>query len=248
MKEKAGEPVGSLPVTVKLERFEGPLDLLLHLIKRDEIDIYDIPIAHITRQYLEYLELMRALDLDVAGEFLVMAATLMRIKARMLLPVPTTEEEEVGDPREELVQRLLEYRQYKEVAGTLKLREEDRRLLYERGILPGEEEAGPLPLQPATLFDLLDALNRVLSRIPEKSPYEVQAETFTLEERMAALRRMLEEEDRVDFTRLLEGCAVRLEAVVTFMALLELMRQGEVMILQTELFGAITLIRPRGDE
>jgi hypothetical protein len=104
-------------VTFKLPRFEGPLDLLLHLIKRDEVDIHDIPIAHITKQYLQYIEIMRMLDLDVAGEFLVMAATLMRIKAKMLLPLPVTaDEEEEGDPREELVQRLIEYRLYKEAA------------------------------------------------------------------------------------------------------------------------------------
>ena len=156
-------------MTVKLARFEGPLDLLLHLIKRDEIDIYDIPIAHITQQYLAYIELMRALDLEVAGEFLVMAATLMRIKAKMLLPLPAVgEEEEEGDPREELVQRLIEYRQFKEAAETLKSSEGERRLLFERGMVPGEDEAGPLPLAPATLFDLLDALNRVMSRVPEQ--------------------------------------------------------------------------------
>jgi segregation and condensation protein A len=111
-------------VTIKLERFEGPLDLLLHLIKRDEIDIHDIPIAHITTQYLAYLDLMRQLDIEVAGDFLVMAATLMRIKAKMLLPLPAPSEEEGGDPREELVQRLFEYRQFKEAAHTLKLRED----------------------------------------------------------------------------------------------------------------------------
>ena len=134
---------------VKLERFEGPLDLLLHLIQRDEIDIYDIPIARITQQYLTYIELMRLLDLDVAGEFLVMAATLMRIKAKMLLPTPAPGEEEEIDPRDELVQRLLEYRQFKEASTTLKSREEKRRLEYERGMVPGEEEGGPLPLAPA---------------------------------------------------------------------------------------------------
>jgi chromatin segregation and condensation protein Rec8/ScpA/Scc1 (kleisin family) len=125
-------------VTIRLARFEGPLDLLLHLIKRDEIDIYDIPISHITQQFLVYIELMRVLSLEVAGEFLVMAATLMRIKAKMLLPLPASnEEEDEGDPREELVQRLVEYRQFKEAAGTLKLKESERRLLFERGMLPG---------------------------------------------------------------------------------------------------------------
>ena len=153
------------PVVIKLARFEGPLDLLLHLIKRDEIDIYDIPIAHITQQYLATLDLMRALDLEVAGEFLVMAATLMRIKAKMLLPAtPLVDEEDEGDPREELVQRLIEYRQFKEAAGTLRLREDERRQLFERGLLPTEDDAGPLPLAPASLFDLLDAFNRVIAR------------------------------------------------------------------------------------
>src|SRR5438552_17443681 len=170
--ERPAPGPGSRPgtVTVKLARFEGPLDLLLHLIKRDEIDIYDIPIAHITQQYLAYLELMRALDLEVAGEFLVMAATLMRIKAKMLLPLPQPgEDEDEGDPREELVQRLIEYRQFKEAAGTLKEREAERRMLFERGMVPGENEAGPLPLASVTLFHLLDALNRVMSRLPEPS-------------------------------------------------------------------------------
>ncbi len=228
-------------VTVKLERFEGPLDLLLHLIKRDEVDIYDIPIAHITQQYLAYLDLMRSLDLEVAGEFLVMAATLMRIKARMLLPLPAPEEEEAEDPREELVQRLLEYRQFKEAAGALQEREADRRLRFERGLVPGEDEGGPLPLAPATLFDLLDALNRVLARLPERSVYEVQGESFTLEDQMALIQRRLAEEHPLRFSRLLESCRVRMEAVVTFMALLELIRLGEVAILQSELFGEITL-------
>ncbi|MGH7741717.1 MAG: segregation and condensation protein A, partial [Candidatus Eiseniibacteriota bacterium] len=177
-------------VTVKLARFEGPLDLLLHLIKRDEIDIYDIPIAHITQQYLAYIELMRALDLEIAGEFLVMAATLMRIKAKMLLPLPAVgEEEDEGDPREELVQRLIEYRQFKEAADTLKLKEGERRLLFERGMVPGEDDAGPLPLAPATLFDLLDALNRVMSRVSEQQVYEVQGDLYDVEDKMSLIAR-----------------------------------------------------------
>src|SRR5437870_3513400 len=171
-------------VTVRLARFEGPLDLLLHLIKRDEIDIYDIPIAHITQQYLQYLELMHKLDLEVAGDFLVMAATLMRIKAKMLLPLPAVDEEEQpGDPREELVQRLIEYRQFKEAASTLRSREDERRLVHERGMLPGEDDAGPLPLARVSLFALIDALNHVLSRVPEPAVYEVEAEAFGVEDK-----------------------------------------------------------------
>jgi len=234
---------GRPPVMVKLERFEGPLDLLLHLIKRDEIDIYDIPIARITQQYLAYLDLMRSFDLDVAGEFLVMAATLMRIKAKMLLPLPGIgEEEEEGDPREELVQRLVEYRQFKEAAGTLKLREEDRRQLYERGMLPGEDEAGPLPLAPATLFDLLDALQRVMERVPEPSVYEVRAEAYDVEDKLALIARLVAEEGAVLFSTLLHRCRARAEMIVTFIALLELVKLGQVTVVQSETFGDISIV------
>jgi segregation and condensation protein A len=237
-------------VTVKLERFEGPLDLLLHLIKRDEIDIYDIPIAHITEQYLAYIELMRALDLDVAGEFLVMAATLMRIKAKMLLPLPQGEEEEEGDPREELVQRLVEYRQFKEAASTLKVREDERRQLFERGMVPGEDEAGPLPLAPATLFDLLDALNRVLARVPEPTIYEVRAQVYEVDDKMDLIRRVVGDGTRVSFFELLSRCHVRAEMIVTFIALLELIKIGVIMAVQPERFGDIQLVArtPEGSE
>ncbi len=230
-------------VNFKLERFEGPLDLLLHLIKRDEVDIYDIPISHITDQYLRYLELMRTLDLEVAGEFLVMAATLMRIKAKMLLPLPAMGEEELpGDPREELVQRLVEYRQFKEAAGTLKTREEERRSMYERGMLPGEDEAGPLPLASVSLFDLLDALNRVMSRIQEPTVYEIHAESYAVEDKIEMLSATLRTRGRVSFEELLTACRSRSEMVVTFIALLELIKLGDALIVQQETFGDIMIV------
>lgn len=233
----------SRTVTVKLERFEGPLDLLLHLIKRDEIDIYDIPIAHITQQYLAYIDLMRRLDLDVAGEFLVMAATLMRIKAKMLLPLPASgEEEEEGDPREELVQRLLEYRQFKEAAETLKLKEGERRLLHERGMVPGDDEIGPRPLAPATLFDLLDALHRVLARVPEQTVYEVQGEVYDVEDKMAFIASAVAEAGSVSFSKLLLRCRARVEMIVTFMALLELIKLGRILVAQEQSFGEIQIL------
>ena len=238
-----GAVPGRSTVTIKLARFEGPLDLLLHLIQRDEIDIYDIPIAHITQQYLAYLELMRALDLEVAGEFLVMAATLMRIKAKLLLPLPQSgEEEEEGDPREELVQRLVEYRTFKEAAGTLKDRERDRRLLFERGLVPGEGELGPLPLAPATLFDLLDALNRIMSRLPEQSVYEVQGEVYDVEDKMALIASTVAEHGEASFADLLMRCRARGEMIVTFMALLELIKMGTILVVQSELFGDIRIL------
>ena len=231
-------------VTVRLARFEGPLDLLLHLIKRDEIDIYDIPISHITQQYLVYLELMQSLDLEIAGEFLVMAATLMRIKAKMLLPLPAVgaEDEDEGDPREELVLRLVEYRQFKEAAGNLKGREGERRLLFERGMVPSEEEAGPLPLAPASLFDLLDALNRVMSRVPEAAVYEVQAEAWSVDDKLSLIATAVAERGSVSFTELLLRCRARAEMVVTFVALLELVKLGQVGIVQDRAFGDIMLI------
>uniref|UniRef100_A0A832MIL7 Segregation and condensation protein A n=1 Tax=Eiseniibacteriota bacterium TaxID=2212470 RepID=A0A832MIL7_UNCEI len=238
-------------VTVRLARFEGPLDLLLHLIKRDEIDIYDIPIAHITQQYLAYIELMRALDLEVAGEFLVMAATLMRIKARMLLPLPaSTEEDDEGDPREELVQRLVEYRQFKEAAGQLREREAERRRMFERGMVPGEDEAGPLPLAPVTLFDLLDALHRVLARVPEPQVYEVQGDVWDVEDKMALIASAVAERGSVPFTEMLLRCRARGEMIVTFMALLELIKLGQVGVVQEEAFGEILVVHrtPEGSE
>jgi len=230
-------------VTIKLERFEGPLDLLLHLIKRDEIDIYDIPISHITEQYLRYLDLMRQLDLEVAGDFLVMAATLMRIKAKMLLPLPAVGEvDEPGDPREELVQRLVEYRQFKEAAHTLRSREDERRLLFERGMLPGDDEVGPLPLARVSLFSLIDALNRVLARVPEPSVYAVQTESFAVEDKIELLTATLRRRGRLSFEELLAGCRSRSEMVVTFIALLELIKLGEALVVQHETFGDITIV------
>lgn len=239
----AGRPGG---VEVKLEKFEGPLDLLLHLIRRDEIDIYDIPIAHITQQFLHYLEMMRLLDLEISGEFLVMAATLMRIKARMLLPVPEPGEEEEADPREELVQRLLEYRQYKEAAETLRDKEERRRLLFARGMVPDEEDAGPLPLAPANLFALLDALDRVLARLPERNRMDLAGEQFDIEDRMALLLGRARRAGRLSFTLLLEECKSRLEVIVTFLALLELLKLSRLVVEQSGPFDEIW-VEPRAE-
>ena len=232
-------------VMFKLPRFEGPLDLLLHLIKRDEIDIHDIPIARITQQYLQYIELMRLLDLDVAGEFLVIAATLMRIKAKMLLPLPSSQtEEDEGDPREELIQRLLEYRLYKEAAEGMQVREGQRRSWHERGQVPTEDDAGPLPLAPATLFDLLGALQRVMARKPESAVYSIQTEGYDIEEKMSLIAREVAEEGRLLFSVVMQRAHARMEIIVSFMALLELIKLGTVLCVQDDDFDDI-LILPR---
>jgi segregation and condensation protein A len=238
-------------VTFKLPRFEGALDLLLHLIKRDEMDIYDIPIAHITQQYLQYIEMMQLLDLEVAGDFLVMAATLMRIKAKMLLPLPKSDDdEEEGDPREELVQRLIEYRLYKEASGALKEQEGLRRSIFERGMVPTEDEAGPLPLAPATLFDLLEALNRVLARRPERVVYEVRTEVWDIEDKMSLIARSVAEDGRLLFSTLMGDAHSRMEVVVSFMALLELVKMGQIVIVQDANFADILILPklPEGND
>ena len=229
---------------IKLPQFEGPFDLLLFFIERDELDIYNIPITSIINDFLDYIHQSDELNIELSSEFILFISTLMRIKAKMLLPLPAvgSEEEDKGDPREELVQRLVEYRQFKEAAGTLGVRESERRLVFERGMVPSEEDAGPLPLAPATLFDLLDALNRVMSRAPEASVYQVQAEAWSVEDKLSLIATAVAEQGSVSFTDLLMRCRARAEMVVTFVALLELVKIGLVGVVQGEAFGDILLV------
>jgi segregation and condensation protein A len=224
---------------IKLDRFEGPLDLLLHLIKKEEIDIYDIPIAHITQQYLSYIEMMQMLDLDVAGEFLVMAATLMRIKARMLLPASPVEEEEEEDPRQELVRRLLEYKRFKEVAESLRGREDDRRLVFERGFSELVPENEDVELEETTLFDLLDAFRQALARVVDAPVHEIEAEGLDVILRIEEISELLRQKGKVLFSELLEGARTRIEIIGTFISILELMRLGRAGAVQRRVFGEI---------
>ena len=235
-----------IPYQVRLKAFEGPLDLLLHLIKKNEVNIYDIPVALIAQQYLEYLSVMKSLNLSVAGEFLVMAATLLQIKSRMLLPVDETRavEEEGPDPREELVLRLLEYQRFKDAAGRLDDRERLWRELFAR------EPAGPAPsrveeapLDDVTLFDLVDALQSVLARTPNGQMMEIAAEHLTVKDRMNTILEVLEAKESVTFLSLFEGQMHRLVVIVTFLALLELTRIKLVRVFQTETFGPILVMR-----
>lgn len=235
------------PYQVRLDSFEGPLDLLLHLIKKNEINIYDIPIALITQQYLDYLSLMTSLNLSVAGDFLVMAATLVHIKSRMLLPPDEKEpdDEEGPDPREELVRRLLEYKQFKEAASQLDHRERLWRDVF------GREPGPPVPAQSddeallddVTLFDLVDCLQAVLARTPNKRLIEITPESFTVKDRMNAILESLAEKESVTFLSLFEGQGQRLLIIVTFLALLELARLKLVRIFQGVAFGPILVTR-----
>lgn len=233
----AGE--GRLPIRVRLPAFEGPLDLLLHLIQQDEIEITDIPIARITKQYLETLELMRELDLEVAGEFLVMAATLMRIKARMLLPPVISEDAEEEDPREGLVRQLLEYRRFKAASSGLEHLESDRRLRYERGAPAQLEDPEASELLPVSLFRLLDALKNVLSRQAPPIVHTIVAEPISLEEAMGLMESNLRERPRLLFEELLGLFVSRIEKITAFLGLLELLKLGRVQATQGDLFGPI---------
>jgi len=231
---------------ITLPIFEGPLDLLLYLLRKNEVDIYDIPIAEITRQYLDALEIMKALDLDVAGDFLTMAATLLRIKSRMLLPRPE-EEGEAEDPRRDLVLQLVEYRKFKEAARKMAAWEEKQRLLFNRPHIPMEEPdgEGDETLAPkGDVADLVAALQALLERVQEDRLYEIIGEDVSVEERMEHVLRVLAERpEEIRFEELFAGARRRLVLIATFMAILELARQARLAIRQEALFGEIWVRR-----
>jgi len=239
------------PYKVKLEIFEGPLDLLLYLIRQEELDIYDIPIARITQQYLEYIELMKALDIELAGEFLVMAATLLKIKSKLLLPRHEEIEGEVEDPRKDLVRQLLEYKKFKEAASRLEDREEVQRLMFPRpkGAFEKADETVPAepPVPEVGLLDLLTAFKQVVERIDKVRLYEIVGEDITIEERIDFILREVKEKEQMKFTDLFANERRKLVMVVTFFALLELIRLGRVKVAQETLFGEI-MIRRAGEQ
>ncbi|MCE9535503.1 MAG: segregation/condensation protein A [Nitrospirae bacterium] len=235
-----------LPYQVRIENFEGPLDLLLHLIKKSEINIYDIPIHLIAQQYLTYIEAMEDLNLTVAGEFLVMAATLIQIKSKMLLPADETavDEEDGPDPREELVRRLLEYKQFKEAANQLDEHERLWREIYSREQSPTVElESDESLMVDVSLFDLVDALQGILNRNPGKTFMDILPDNLTVRDRMNSILEMLEGQESVNFVDLFEPSCHRLVIIVTFLALLELMKLRTARIFQAEHFGPILVSR-----
>lgn len=227
--------------TVKLDNFEGPLDLLLFLIREQEIDIYDIPIATITQQYLEYIELMRMLDLEVAGEYIVMAATLLRIKSKMLLPHEEVEDGlQPEDPREELVRQLLAYQQFKEVATVLSEKEASQRSVFLRPSVPFEEDVETEePFLRVTLFDLLKAFREAVQKHTEPSFYPIERPVVSVEDRIQEILDCLTREGKILFRELLATDISRPALVVTFIAILEMIRRRCVVVRQTKLFGDI---------
>ena len=243
-----------MAIPVKINVFEGPLDLLLHLIEKNKIDIYDIPIVEITDQYMEYIHSMEKEDLGVMSEFLVMAATLIDIKSRMLLPAPETEDEEEEDPRAELVQQLLEYKMYKCMAYELRDRQMDaERVLFKEPTIPPEvaEYEEPINMEELVSDVTLARLNEIFKSImkkqvdkidPIRSKFgKIEKEEVSLSDKMAYLENYCLTHSRFSFRSLLEAQAGKMEIIVTFLAILELMKTGKIFISQEHTFDDILI-------
>lgn len=232
---------------VKLQNFEGPLDLLLFLIKKNEVDIYDIPVAEITSQYLKYVEIIKLLDLESAGEFILLASTLIRIKARMLLPRPQSdEEEEIIDPRMELVTRLLEYKKYKELAFKMSELEEKQSKIFSRGYYDELQHEAKEEIEldvDVTIFSLISTFKQVLDRMPKETFHHVEVIPISLEEQIEYILNQFVNGKQMTFFELVSQLRDRLVVVVTFIALLELIRRGELKIRQSKSFGEIWIAR-----
>ena len=234
------QPEGRLDYTFRLEGFEGPLDLLLHLIQKNELDILNIPIALITEQYLEYLQLMKVLNLDVAGEYLLMASTLLHIKSKMLLPKSSEREEEEEDPREELIRRLLEYQKYKQAGGELEKRPMLDRDVFIR-LMPAEPEEVPEEERiEVNLLELLEAFRQVLERVKTETVHEVILEHLSVEDKIQEILTLIERENRsLTFHRLFPEQASRRVVIITLLAILELVKMKRIRIFQLAPFETI---------
>jgi segregation and condensation protein A len=234
---------------VQFEVFEGPLDLLLYLIKKEEVDIYEVNLTRLATQFIEYIEVMRMLDLEIAGEFLVMASTLMYIKSRELLPkdqqVQPEEEEDGQDPRWELIRQLVEYKKFKDAASHLQTLEVEQEQVFPR--LPGKIEWDhPIssPKSEVSLFDLINAVNGVLKRISQREELrDIFEEKWTVSQKIEVILQLLTEHTLVKFSDLFESASSRYEVVCTFLAILELTRLKQVLCMQSEPFGEIEVTK-----
>lgn len=233
---------------VKFEVFEGPLDLLLYLIKKEEVDIYEVNLTKLATQFIEYIELMRMLDLEIAGEFLVMASTLMYIKSKELLPrdqqaAATEVEEEGEDPRWELIRQLVAYKKFKDAAGQLQNLEVAQENTFAR--IPGKVEFDVAPAKPkaeVSIFELLNAVNSILKRFNEKAPTrDIFEDKWTVSEKIENIRQALTERGRLRFSELFAAATSRTEIVVTFLAVLELTRMKHIWVAQDADFGDIDI-------
>jgi segregation and condensation protein A len=234
---------------VQFEVFEGPLDLLLYLIRKEEVDIYEVNLTRMAAQFIEYVEVMRTLDLEIAGEFLVMASTLMYIKSRELLPkeqqTQNIEEDQGEDPRWELIRQLVEYKKFKDAASQLQAREWEQEQIFPR--LPARPEApaaSAVPRAEASLFDLINAVSEILKRIGQREDLrDIFEDKWTVSEKIEFLVKLTAEGAPVKFSELFSGAISRTEVVCTFLALLELIRLKQLVCVQSEDFGEIEIRR-----
>ncbi|MEN8005437.1 MAG: segregation/condensation protein A [Candidatus Krumholzibacteriota bacterium] len=235
---------------VELTGFQGPMDLLLHLIDREQVDIYDIPISRITDQFIQHIEIMQTISLDKAGEFIAMAATLMVIKMKMLMPSHTgDEDEDEEDPRAELVRKLLEYRRFKEAAESLQNRESERRQYHLRKTrFPFTEDLDLEPKLRIEMYDLLSALAGIFDRMQARTVHDVVREAFTVEEKMSLIEEKVGSGGTVRFEELFAGDTIKMEVIVTFIAILEMVKRGRLQFMQTESGGPIWIQHPGVDE
>jgi segregation and condensation protein A len=243
-----GVPATMTEYKVKFEVFEGPLDLLLYLIKKEEVDIYEVNLTSLATQFIQYIDTMRLLDLEIAGEFLVMASTLMYIKSRELLPVDqqvhAEGEEEGEDPRWELIRQLVEYKKFKDAAAQLASLESRQEDVFPRVPSKLEFASEPPPRSEASLFDLLNAVNTVLQRFGQRPEQrDIFEDKWSVSEKIEFLMRAISEQPALRFSQLFEKVTSRAEVVVTFLALLELIRLKQIAAVQAEAFGEIELHR-----
>ena len=225
---------------IRLDIFEGPLDLLIYLIKKEHLEICDIPIAKVIEQYLQFLELMKLLDINIASEYLVMAANLINIKSKMLLPKPEEPEVPEEDPREELVRRLLEYEKFKEAADFLRKKEIERNRYFKR--LNEDPQKAEVFIE-ASIFDLISAFKSALKDIPKDIFFEVVKDEFTVEEKIHDLLHLLLDKEKISLNELFSTAKNKLEIVVIFLAILELIKLKEIAAIQEQLFGQILITR-----
>ncbi len=232
---------------IKLDHFEGPLDLLLFFIKRDELNIYDIPISRITKEFLDYVNLIKMLDLEVAGDFILMASTLMHIKVRMLLPREIDEKGEEIDPRAELVQALLEYKRYKEMADEFSLLESEQRKLNFRGNFSADEKDAPpefdILLKNVTIYDLTRAFKKVIDGLKEVPVHNIVKVNVTIDQQIQYILDKLEEFGELHFLSLVEGMKDKIRVVVTFVALLEMTKSGTIGIKESSEFNDFVIVK-----
>ena len=225
---------------IHLDIFEGPLDLLLYLIKKEHLNVYDIPITKVVDQYLQFLELMKLLDINIASEYLVMAANLINVKSKMLLPREQVPEEPEEDPRDELVKRLLEYEKFKEAAEFLKEREIERKKYFRRTTIDSQTQETYIE---ASIFDLISAFKAALKEVPKDIFFEVVKDEFTMEEKIHDLLHLLLVKEKIYLKDLFSSAKNKLEIVVMFLAILELIKLREIVAMQEELFGPIVIAR-----